>query len=76
MLRKLGTRHRAAIGVTEETDCLAIVVSEETGHISLAARGELEPNVSIDRVRERLTIATSGRIRDRVAEPQWNGVEP
>jgi diadenylate cyclase len=76
MLRKLGTRHRAAIGVTEETDCLAIAVSEETGHISLGARGELEPDVSIDRVRERLTIATSGRLRERALEPRWDGVEP
>ena len=39
--RKLGTRHRAAIGITEETDCLSIVVSEETGRISVAAFGDL-----------------------------------
>jgi diadenylate cyclase len=75
MLRKHGTRHRAAIGITEETDCLAIIVSEETGHVSMAARGELEPDVSIDRVRERLTVATTGRHRDRAVEPQFNGVE-
>src|SRR4051794_18613622 len=39
--RKLGTRHRAAIGITEETDCLSVVVSEETGRISVAFFGEL-----------------------------------
>jgi diadenylate cyclase len=39
--RTLGTRHRAAIGITEETDCLSIVVSEETGRISIAAYGEI-----------------------------------
>lgn len=37
-----GTRHRAGVGVTEDTDALAVIVSEETGNISLAARGELQ----------------------------------
>jgi diadenylate cyclase len=51
---KLGTRHRAAIGVTEETDCLALVVSEETGKMSIAAFGELEPDVTPKRMEERI----------------------
>jgi diadenylate cyclase len=52
--RKLGTRHRAAIGVTEETDCLSIVVSEETGRISVAATGELESDLSVEDLGARL----------------------
>jgi diadenylate cyclase len=47
---KMGTRHRAGIGITEETDCLALIVSEETGGISIAAFGNLERNVTIERV--------------------------
>jgi diadenylate cyclase len=52
---KLGTRHRAAIGITEETDCLALVVSEETGLISIAAFGNLERGVTIERADERIS---------------------
>jgi diadenylate cyclase len=51
---KLGTRHRAAIGITEETDCLALVVSEETGRISAASFGELVQGLSINEVYERI----------------------
>lgn len=54
-LGHLGTRHRAAIGITEETDALAIVVSEETGKISICAYGEIQHGVSIDFVEEQLT---------------------
>ncbi len=55
--KELGTRHRAAIGITEETDSIAIVVSEETGSISLAANGEIERHLDADRLRTRLREA-------------------
>jgi diadenylate cyclase len=51
---ELGTRHRAAIGITEEADCLTLVVSEETGRISAAAFGELQQGLSIPEVAERI----------------------
>lgn len=71
--QQLGTRHRAAIGVTEETDALAVVVSEETSQISIATRGELETNVSIERLQERLTRHRPARPMsvDRPPEPEW-----
>jgi diadenylate cyclase len=52
---QLGTRHRAGIGVTEETDAIAVIVSEETGTVSLAVGGKIERDLSIDQLRERLS---------------------
>jgi diadenylate cyclase len=52
--RELGTRHRAAIGLTEESDAAAIVVSEETGLISISLDGGIERGLSPDQLRERL----------------------
>lgn len=43
----LGLRHRAAVGITENTDALAIIVSEENGRISIAQTGKLKPNISV-----------------------------
>ncbi|MBO4458023.1 MAG: diadenylate cyclase CdaA [Butyrivibrio sp.] len=54
--KELGTRHRAGIGASEATDALIIIVSEETGKISVAYEGVLEKSVDSDRLRERLRI--------------------
>jgi diadenylate cyclase len=52
---QMGTRHRAALGITEETDGVAIIVSEETGHISVAQAGQIERELSPDALRARLS---------------------
>lgn len=52
---QLGTRHRAAIGITEETDAVAVVVSEETGAISLTVGGKIERDLTVEELRGRLS---------------------
>ncbi|MEJ6572394.1 MAG: diadenylate cyclase CdaA [Akkermansiaceae bacterium] len=52
--RSTGLRHRAAIGVTEETDCVAVVVSEETGQVSVCVDGKLVRNLSDEEFREKM----------------------
>jgi diadenylate cyclase len=52
---QLGTRHRAGMGITEETDAIAVIVSEETGAISIAVGGRIERDLSVDQLRERLS---------------------
>ncbi len=52
---QLGTRHRAGIGITEETDAIAVIVSEETGAISLAIAGKIERDLTVEQLRERLS---------------------
>ena len=68
--RELGSRHRAALGVTEENDAVAIVVSEETGIISLVIGGDIERRVEPDQLRQRLAALLRRRASDR---PQQTG---
>jgi diadenylate cyclase len=63
--RELGTRHRAALGLTEENDAIAVVVSEETGSISLVIGGDIERGITPEALRTRLR-ALSGRRRARI----------
>jgi diadenylate cyclase len=75
--RKLGTRHRAAIGITEEADCMAIVVSEETGRLSVAALGEIELDVTSNRIEERVAKHFGRkRRRGRFAAVPAGGLRP
>lgn len=53
--KKLGLRHRAALGISQETDAYAIIVSEETGNISIAYRGELKVKISPEKLESILT---------------------
>ena len=63
--KSLGTRHRAAIGLSEETDAVVVVVSEETGAISYAYRSELKRGVTVEELRAFLTTIFVRRVRAR-----------
>ncbi|HIR76802.1 MAG TPA: TIGR00159 family protein [Candidatus Choladousia intestinipullorum] len=54
--KELGTRHRAGVGISEETDSFTIIVSEETGAVSIAYKGELQRNITPEILKERLVV--------------------
>lgn len=63
--KDLGTRHRAGVGISEVTDSLTIIVSEETGHISVAYKGDLQRKISPDVLKERLVILQNKSVGTR-----------
>ena len=69
--RDLGTRHRAAIGVTEDTDAVAVVVSEETGLLSFVQRGEIKRGLDATKLREAIfeALGVAPKKEKRVEEP-------
>ena len=71
--KDLGTRHRAAVGMSEVSDALIVVVSEETGAISVAQGGMLERGVTRERLRERLTDIQNKKIESRKLAALWKG---
>ena len=69
--RDLGTRHRAAIGLTEENDAIAVIVSEETGQVSLALEGRIERDLSADELRARLKALVLTRRESPSRKSSW-----
>jgi len=68
--QSIGLRHRAAMGITEESDAIAIVVSEETGDISIAIGGKLERDLAEDELRERLNELLSHKEAEEPVEEE------
>ena len=71
--RHLGTRHRAGLGITEQTDAVAVIVSEETGSISLAMNGRLRRDLTAEQLNRRLQVVFRSGIRGPSLQglPAW-----
>lgn len=70
--KELGTRHRAAVGISEVTDSMTVIVSEETGNISIAYKGELKRNVSAEVLKEHLIVLQNKSVQQKKFK-LWKG---
>lgn len=64
--KELGTRHRAGVGISEATDSMTVIVSEETGYISIAYKGVLSRNLSADGLKEKLELIQNKKTEDSI----------
>ncbi len=72
--KDLGTRHRAGVGISEETDSLTVIVSEETGRISVAYEGKLDRNVDAQQLRHRLELVQNKETDEKKKKKiTWKG---
>jgi diadenylate cyclase len=71
--KELGTRHRAAVGISEVTDALTIVVSEETGHVSVTYEGELYRHLDAEGLRDKLVMIQNKEVDDNKKLRLWKG---
>ena len=70
--KDLGTRHRAGVGISEVTDSLTVIVSEETGKISVAYSGQLERGLDAERLKARLSDIQNKPIEEKKRK-LWKG---
>ncbi len=72
--KDLGTRHRAAVGISEATDSVTIIVSEETGKISIANEGEIVRNLNADQLKDRMRRIMNMDVEDDTkSKRRWKG---
>lgn len=71
--KELGTRHRAGVGISEETDSLTVIVSEETGKISVAYNGELDRNLDAEELRKYMRKILIKEVEDNKRKYKWMG---